>query len=163
MSSLHKRLVLLLVIAGNALFTALIAFGNISDYASNFEFVKHVLSMDTIFENSTIKYRAITHNGVHHMAYVFIIALEIAMAYLFLSSAVQLFAHLKHEKDAFNAAKKNAFIGVGLGISLWFIGFTVVGGEWFGMWQSSTWNGLETAGRITTLFMLTYLALIVVD
>jgi predicted small integral membrane protein len=31
------------------------------------------------------------------------------------------------------------------------------------MWQSADWNGLDPADRITTFFMLTYLALVVVD
>lgn len=29
----------------------------------------------------------------------------------------------------------------------WFAGFLVVGGEWFQMWQSKTWNGQEAAFR----------------
>ena len=37
-----------------------VAFGNVSDYDTNFAFIQHVLSMDTIFERSTIRYRAIT-------------------------------------------------------------------------------------------------------
>jgi predicted small integral membrane protein len=36
----------------------------------------------------------------------------------------------------------------------WFVGFMVIGGEWFLMWQSSTWNGQEAAFR----FYLTVLA-----
>lgn len=28
---------------------------------------------------------------------------------------------------------------------VWFFGFMVVGGEWFMMWQSHTWNGQEAA------------------
>jgi predicted small integral membrane protein len=67
------------------------------------------------------------------------------------------------DKEKFNSSKKNAYIGISLGIILWFVGFSVVGGEWFSMWQSADWNGLEPADRITTFFMLTYLALVVVD
>ena len=33
------------------------------------------------------------------------------------------------------------------GFALWFFGFMVVGGEWFQMWQSQTWNGQEAAFR----------------
>ena len=163
MAVVQKRLALFVAVAGSGLLTLLIAFSNITDYATNFEFVKHVLSMDTIFENSTVKYRSITSEGLHHTAYIFIIALETAMAYFFITSSIQLYLKLKREKEEFNAAKKNAYIGITLGIILWFIGFTVVGGEWFSMWQSADWNGLDPADRITTFFMLTYLALVVVD
>ena len=163
MLSVQKRLGLFLAVAGSGLMTFLIAFSNITDYATNFDFVKHVLSMDTIFENSTVKYRSISNDGVHHAAYLIIIVLETAMAYFFITSAVKMFRQLKNEKEQFNTTKKNAYIGISLGILLWFIGFTVVGGEWFSMWQSADWNGLDPADRITTFFMLTYLALVVVD
>ncbi len=163
MSIVPKRLALFIAVAGSGLMTFFIAFSNITDYATNFEFVKHVLSMDTIFENSTVKYRSITQNGLHHVGYIFIIVLETAMAYFFINSAVQMFLQLKGEKEKFNASKKNAYIGISLGIVLWFVGFTVIGGEWFSMWQSADWNGLDPADRITTFFMLTYLALVVVE
>ena len=48
------------LVAAIALFASLVAFGNVTDYNTNFVFVQHVLSMDTIFPFSTIKYRAIT-------------------------------------------------------------------------------------------------------
>ena len=163
MAVVQKRLALFVAVAGSGLLTLLIAFSNITDYATNFEFVKHVLSMDTIFENSAVKYRSITADGLHHVAYVFIILLETAMAYFFITSSIQMYLQLKSEKEQFNASKKNAYLGVALGVVLWFIGFTVVGGEWFSMWQSTDWNGLDPAGRLTTFFMLTYLALVVVD
>lgn len=163
MAQVHRRLALFVAVAGSGLLTLLIAFSNITDYATNFEFVKHVLSMDTIFENSTVKYRSVTADGLHHAAYVFIIILETAMAYFFITASIQMYLQLKNEKDQFNAAKKNAYIAIALGLLLWFIGFTVVGGEWFSMWQSTDWNGLDPADRITTFFMLTYLALVVVE
>ncbi|MEY3246075.1 MAG: hypothetical protein RL253_1242 [Bacteroidota bacterium] len=163
MSIAPKRLALFIAVAGSGLMTFLIAFSNITDYATNFEFVKHVLSMDTIFENSTVKYRSITHVGFHHAAYIFIIAFETAMAYFFITSAIQMYLQLKSDKEKFNTSKKNAYIGICLGLVLWFVGFTVIGGEWFSMWQSADWNGLDPADRITTFFMLTYLALVVVD
>lgn len=163
MAPVQKRLALFVAVAGSSLLTLLIAFSNITDYATNFEFVKHVLSMDTIFENSTVKYRSITADGLHHAAYIFIILLEITMAYFFTTSSIQMYLQLKGEKEQFNAAKKNAYIGIAIGLILWFIGFTVVGGEWFSMWQSADWNGLDPAGRLTTFFMLTYLALVIVE
>jgi predicted small integral membrane protein len=67
MAVVQKRLALFVAVAGSGLLTLLIAFSNITDYATNFEFVKHVLSMDSIFENSTVKYRSITSDGLHHV------------------------------------------------------------------------------------------------
>jgi len=163
MASLHKRSGIFFAVLGCGLLTLIIAFSNITDYSTNFEFVKHVLSMDSIFENSSVKYRSITNYPIHHLAYLFIITLELSMAYFFITSAIQLYLQRKNSKEQFNLAKKNAYIGVSLGILLWFIGFTVVGGEWFSMWQSNDWNGLAPADRIISFIMLTYLALVVVD
>ena len=163
MATLHKRSGVFFAVLGSGLLTLIIAFSNLTDYSTNFEFVKHVLSMDSIFENSTVKYRSITNNTIHHLSYLFIIMLEITMAYFFITSAVQMYLQIKNSKEQFNLAKKNAYIGVSLGILLWFIGFTVIGGEWFSMWQSNDWNGLEEANRIVSFFMLTYLALVIVD
>ena len=163
MATLHKRSGVFFAVLGSGLLTLIIAFSNLTDYSTNFEFVKHVLSMDSIFENSTVKYRSITNNTIHHLSYLFIIMLEITMAYFFITSAVQMYLQMKNSKEQFNLAKKNAYIGVSLGILLWFIGFTAIGGEWFSMWQSNDWNGLEVANRIVSFFMLTYLALVIVD
>ena len=163
MATLYKRSGVFFAVLGSGLLTLIIAFSNLTDYSTNFEFVKHVLSMDSIFENSTVKYRSITNNTIHHLSYLFIIMLEITMAYFFITSAVQMYLQMKNSKEQFNLSKKNAYIGVSLGILLWFIGFTVIGGEWFSMWQSNDWNGLEEANRIVSFFMLTYLALVIVD
>jgi predicted small integral membrane protein len=43
---------------------------------------------------------------------------------------------------------------VGLGFLLWFLGFMVVGGEWFAMWQSKAWNGQEAAFRFYVTLLL---------
>ncbi len=42
-----------------------------------------------------------------------------------------------------------------------FLGFTVVGGEYFAMWQSKDWNGQQSAFRIymTMLAVLVYVSL----
>jgi len=57
------------LVAAVALFASLVTFGNLTDYNTNFAFVQHVLSMDTIFPFSTIRYRAITSPTLHHAAY----------------------------------------------------------------------------------------------
>ena len=67
-------------VAAIALFASLVTFGNLTDYNTNFVFVEHVLSMDTIYAFSTIKYRAITDPALHRAAYALIIATEAATA-----------------------------------------------------------------------------------
>src|SRR3954452_10922819 len=71
------------------LLVSLVAFGNLTDYDTNFAFVQHVLTMDTTFPSSTIRYRAITNPALHHAAYALIIATEILTAALCGTSATR--------------------------------------------------------------------------
>ena len=72
-------------------------------------------------------------------------------------ATVRLAMNLRSSARNFDAAKKYAIIGVGLGFLLWFTGFMVVGGEWFAMWQSKEWNGQMAAFR----FYMTLLAVVI--
>src|SRR4029077_19101136 len=70
------RMLKIVMVAGLALDALLVAFGNITDYGSNFVYVEHVMSMDTTFPGSNLMYRSITMPALHHAAYVLIIAGE---------------------------------------------------------------------------------------
>jgi len=145
------------VVAAIALFATLVAFGNLTDYNTNFVFVQHVLAMDTVFPFSTIRYRAITSPALHHLAYAVIIAVEIAVAVLRWIGAIALARRLRADAAAFNRAKTFAIAGLTLGFLLWQVGFMSIGGEWFGMWQSKDWNGVPSAFR----FQITILAVLI--
>jgi predicted small integral membrane protein len=145
------------LVAAVALFASLVTFGNLTDYNTNFVFVQHVLSMDTIFPFSTIKYRAITSPALHHAAYAFIIAAEAATAVLCWIGAAKLASRLRADAGTFNRAKTCAVLGLTLGFLLWQVGFMSIGGEWFGMWQSKEWNGVPSAFR----FLITIIAVLI--
>jgi predicted small integral membrane protein len=141
------------MVAAVALFATLVAFGNLTDYGTNFAFVQHVLSMDTIFPSSTIKYRAITDPALHHAAYALIIAAEIAVAVLCWIGAFMLARQLRADAAAFNRAKLSPVLGLIIGFLLWQVGFMSIGGEWFGMWMSKEWNGVPSAFRFVMVFV----------
>ena len=63
---LATRLLKVAMVASTALFALLVAFNNLVDYGSNYEFVRHTLSMDTSFPGNALMGRAITspHCGV---------------------------------------------------------------------------------------------------
>lgn len=150
----------ILLLAAIALFATLVAFGNITDYGSNFAFVQHVFMMDTIFPDATIKYRAIESPFLHHAGYIFIIALETLTAILCWIGAARLLCRVKVSSGReFNRAKCLGIAGLTLGFLVWQIGFMSVGGEWFGMWMSKQWNGVPDAFRffITIGVVLLYL------
>ena len=149
------------MVAAIALLASLVVFGNITDYDTNFVFVQHVLSMDTVFAFSNIKYRAIASPALHHAIYAVIIATEAAIALLCWIGAVVLLRHARADAAAFNRSKTFAVIGLTLGFLLWQAGFMTIGGEWFGMWQSQQWNGVPSAYRFAIIIaaVLIFLAM----
>ena len=152
--SLPIRASQILLIAGIGCLALVIAFNNVVDYQSNFLFVQHVMSMDTVFPDNAVKYRAITEPLLHTLAYTFIILWEFVIAILCLLGALQLLKHVKSDALIFNKAKSLSILGLSAGFALWFFGFMVVGGEWFCMWQSPTWNGQESAFRFAVCILL---------
>lgn len=144
-----------------ALLATLVALGNITDYGSNFEFVRHVMQMDSIFPDARIHYRAVNSSTVHHAAYILIIALELLTGILCWVGAWAMFVHRRTRAARFNRAKHAAIWGLTLGFLVWQVGFMSVGGEWFGMWMSGTWNGVPSAFRffMTMGLVLVYVAM----
>jgi predicted small integral membrane protein len=143
----------IIMVAAIAAFATVVAFGNITDYGTNFAFVQHVLSMDTVFARSTITYRAITSPALHHAAYAVIIAAEAATAVLCWIGAAAMLRRWRATAGAFNRAKALAVGGLTLGFLTWQFGFMTVGGEWFGMWMSSQWNGVPSAFRFVMVII----------
>jgi predicted small integral membrane protein len=149
------------VVAAIALLTSLVTFGNLTDYDTNLVSVEHVMSMDTIFPFSTIKYRAVSSPALQHAAYAAIIAAEAVTAALCWVGAGMLARRLRADARTFNRAKTFAVAGLTLGFLLWQVGFMSIGGEWFGMWQSQQWNGVPSAFRylMTIIAVLIFVAL----
>jgi predicted small integral membrane protein len=141
------------------LWALLVAVGNILDYDSNWHFVQHVLSMDTVFPDNALKYRAITNPTVQGLGYWVIIATEWVMSVLCLAGAWALF-RARRDRGAFIAAKSLAACGLVLVFLMYFVGFVVVGGEWFCMWQSEIWNGQTKAVMFLTCAMLVLIVLL---
>jgi predicted small integral membrane protein len=142
------RLAKVAIVAMLAAYALLVAYNNIVDYGSNYEFVRHVLSMDTTFPGNALMHRAIADETVWRLAYAAIIATEWATGVLLAIGALALLARVRAPAQAFNRAKVWAIAGLVLGFGLWFFGFMVVAGEYFVMWQSKTWNGQDAAFRI---------------
>lgn len=139
-----------------AIFALLVCFNNMVDYGSNYAFVQHTLSMDTVFPGNNLKYRAILDPFIWSLAYGFIIFGEFLTGALLLIGALGLLKNI-HSLSGFNRAKSWVYLGCLVGFLLWFFGFIVIGGEWFCMWQSEKWNGVEAAFRFVVLIMFTLL------
>ena len=134
-----------LLTATVALYIALVALGNITDFDSNQQFVRHVLAMDTTFKDDDLMWRAITSKGLQDTAYVAIIAWE-TLAALVLIAATWFWVRRDLEQ-----ARRISTYGLLMLMLLFGAGFIAIGGEWFAMWQSGDWNGLDAATRVFTL------------
>jgi predicted small integral membrane protein len=141
-------------VAAIALLSLLVVIGNTTDYLTNYQFVEHVMKMDTIFPGSHLYYRHIDNAFLFHAGYILIIIGEAMMAFCCIKGSWLLFENLKSDGAVFHASKNWAVAGIIIGIIIWFLGFEVVGGEWFAMWQSSVWNGLGAAERIVSFLVL---------
>lgn len=131
-----------------SLFCLLVGYNNIVDYGSNFDFVQHVMLMDTTFPGNHLMGRAVSAPFMHHAAYWLIIAGELTAGLLCFAGAITLFSKIRIERHMFVKAKALAILGLTLGIFVWFFGFMTVAAEWFLMWQSQQWNGVQAAFRL---------------
>jgi predicted small integral membrane protein len=134
-----------------------LTFDNLVDYGSNFAFVQHVLSMDTTFPGNALLDRSISSRAIGRASYDLIIAAEGATCLLRCAGSFALWRARQRDAAAFNAPKRLVTAGCAMGFIVWFFGFMVIGGEWFAMWQSRTWNGQDSAFK----FYMTLLGVLV--
>lgn len=130
-------------------YIALVAFGNITDFDSNQAFVHHVLEMDTTFDDPDVMWRSIGSDVLQDIGYVGVIIWETLCAIVTIWGAVLLVKAFRTGQWA--RARRLASLGILMVMFLFGFGFISVGGEWFSMWQSSDWNGLDAAIRNFTL------------
>jgi predicted small integral membrane protein len=137
----------------NALYIFLVALGNITDYPTNFAFVQHVLSMDTTNFGGKpgqdldpdVMWRAITSPVIWNIAYIGVIVWESLTAIVLIAAIV--FFIRGYTGRGFAPARRWGSIGLVMIVLLFVGGFISIGGEWFQMWRSTAWNGLDPAFR----------------
>ena len=117
------RLIKAMVCLAVALFGLLVAADNVIDYSTNFQFVQHVLSMDTIPDKRLID-RAITDPAVWRLSYAVIIVGEALTGLFFLAAAIALLSQLRAPPARFERATHGP----------WWAARLVF---WFGSWVSS--------------------------
>jgi predicted small integral membrane protein len=140
------RVVVAVLAAITAVQMALIAFGNITDYETNHQFVVHVLAMDTTFQSPNMMWRAITSPALVTIVYVAIIVWE-TVAALVLIAATVAWVRALAGRGPVATARRLSSIGWLMWVALFGGGFVAIGGEYFQMWQSQDWNGLDAAMR----------------
>jgi predicted small integral membrane protein len=143
-----------------ALFYTILVLNNITDYGSNYEYVRHVLMMDSTFPGNHLMWRAVISPLVHTAFYIGIIAWESVTMLLCWWAGVRLLKSYRAERAQFAAAQNVAVIALTTSLLMWLVAFLDVGGEWFVMWQSHVWNGQEEAFRMFTVVGVVFLVVV---
>ena len=134
-----------------ALFYTFLVFDNLSDFDSNYQFIRHVLMMDSTFPGNRGLWRAINSHSVHIAFYVTVILWEALTMVLAWWGALNLVRKMRSPAILFHQAKRVAVTALALSLLMWLVAFLAIGGEWFLMWQSKTWNGQDAAFRMFTV------------
>src|ERR1700732_4725533 len=145
------------------LFYTILVLNNITDYGSNYEFVRHVLMMDTTFPGNHGMWRALNGPAVHTAFYLSIIAWETLTMVLCWWGGLRLAKNVRATAAEFHRAKGVAVAALTLSLLMWLVAFLSVGGEWFLMWQSKAWNGQDAAFRMFTVIGLVLLLVVKPD
>lgn len=134
-----------------AILYSLLVFDNTTDYNSNYQFVRHVLMMDSTLPGNRAMWRAINSPLWHTAFYVSVIAWEAITMILLWWGGLNLARARQATAPAFNQAKRVAVMALTMAMLMWLVAFLGIGGEWFLMWQSKTWNGQDAAFRMFTV------------
>ncbi|MBM7070710.1 DUF2165 domain-containing protein [Shewanella sp. 202IG2-18] len=136
------------------LFCFIVGLDNILDFNTNYQFVIHVLSMDTFqpwFDGKAIEWRAITGESAHIFFYWVIIMFELTAGIICLIASVIMLKHIKNEK--FKNGKALFIIGATVGIAVWYLGMAVIASEWFAMWANKM-TSQQSAYNISLIILI---------
>jgi predicted small integral membrane protein len=153
------RLAKTVLVFSIALYTTLIALDNLTDSDSNYQFVRHVLMMDSTFPSNHAMWRALNSPVIHSLFYWMIIVWELLSSAVCWCGAVRLAQSIAKPADEFHRAKGLAVAGLTISLLLWLGAFLIVGEGWFLMWQSKTANGQEAAFRMFAIIGIVLLLL----
>ncbi|MFZ0980404.1 MAG: DUF2165 domain-containing protein [Candidatus Acidiferrales bacterium] len=156
------RVCKVLLVFSVAIFYTLVVLNNTTDYNSNYQFVRHVLMMDSTFPGNHGMWRAINSPAIHTAFYISIIAWEAMTMVLCWWGGARMAAAVG-SAEAFGRAKNLAIVALTLSLLQWSVAFLSVGGEWFLMWQSKSWNGQDAAFRIFTVIGIVLLLVALKD
>jgi predicted small integral membrane protein len=141
----------ILLVFAVAIFYSFVVFNNLTDYNSNYQFVRHVLMMDSTFPGNHGMWRAVNSPALHTAFYISIIAWETLTMLLCWWAGFRMLKARRAVAAEFARAKKVAVAALTLSLLMWLVAFLSVGSEWFLMWQSKSWNGQDAAFRMFTV------------
>lgn len=158
-----QRIVKATLVCNCALLLTIVFIDNIFAYSINYEYVQHVMSMDTTFKHAQVYWRAVHHPMYYHIALILIIIGEALASVLLWMGGVVLFKHIRSEATQFENAKQFSLFGLLVAILLFSFAFFTIGSQWFASWQSTIWNAKNAIMPFLILCALTYLVVATKD
>ncbi len=152
----------ILLMAVMAAFFTAVVFNNVTDYPTNLVFVKHVMSMDTTFQNENTAWRAINSPLLQSLFFIGIVCWEGLAALFCWIATIQLFK-TRYSVSAFSEQKRWAYTALTIAFSLYAFGFMTMANEWFMMWQSAQWNGTGSAANFISMIGFVFLIMLSAD
>lgn len=154
---LAQRLLKTVLALSVGTFGLMVGLGNIIDYNTNWQFVRHVLSMDQMAHVFTstllVADRAISNALLQQASYIIIIAGELLFGLLCLLGGLCMLSAIFTNKTGTWLRGKTLFVfGCIPAVLVWHTGFAVIGGEYFMMWANQ-WNG-QTKAYVFISFIL---------
>ena len=144
------------------LFGLLVAWTNVVAYSINFEFLQQVLTMESLApwaQVDALTQRAIEDPLLHQAGYALIIAGELLVGILCsVGGMLLLLCAFGSNHQRLAVGKAFGLAGCGIGILVWYLGFAVIGAEYFGMWANK-WNGQATAYAFSGVLLLSMIYL----
>lgn len=154
------RLAKIALIFGIAIYYTIVVLNNLADYDSNLQVVRHVLLMDTTFPGNRGMWRALRNPRWQVAFYLAIIVWEVLTGFLCWWGGYRLARAVRSSAASFRQAARMAVAALASGLLMWLVAFLAVGGEWFLMWQSTTWNGQAAAFRMFTVLGIVLLIVV---
>jgi predicted small integral membrane protein len=147
------RMIKIVLVAGTALLLTLAVLGNVTMSDVGIGAVKTAVGMETTFKHPGAMWRAITSPGLVYAIFGLIVLVEAIAAALCWTGAARMWA-ARRDGASFQRAAGAARLGLGVTAALYFVGWLVIAGEWFEMWQSQQLNVLPDAFRFFASAML---------
>ena len=85
---------------------SIVCFNNVTDYDSNFQFVRMVSGMGDVFLKEKTGWRSINSETLHHIMYLFIVAWELTIVILTIAGIFKMIKKVKSGSVKFNQSKK---------------------------------------------------------
>ncbi len=103
-----------------------------------------------------VMWRGIDEPWLQNAADVGVIAWEVLSAVVL---GVAVVYWVRERGTGYRLAHALSTVGLLQLVALFLGGFIVIGGEWFQMWRSTAWNGLDPAFRNTVVALITLVLL----